>query len=580
MHHFIKQSHWFIVVLGLIITAWATMYVNEQMERKALDAFSLKVQDFEATVVRRMRSYEDILYGVAGLYRASDNVTQKNFEAYGDSLNVKERFPALVIINFAKYVSNQEREAFTQNFSADIKPRRGKVPLSLPSDHDEYMVITRVYPPAMSPILGNEIFQASARRLPESEKVKIVLRSQDFLPDAPFSSGLLLRPPGTSKFSAIASRLAVFKNDKKNKPRLIGTSGIGFDVPLFFKETIPKPLAKMVHYKMINIGRTDGTRYNSPIGMFDSRDIGIGIDPDKIPDNDLLKKYFEISFGGTLLHVDVFGRRDDVLEPYENFLPAAVFLGGLLFFCGIGQMSQRILSDNAALDAAVKKRTIELQCEVNRTKSLERELAAVIESERTRIGRELHDNLGQRLTGISVSAEILATELLAVDRKLSGKADAIGQATSEAMIQVRSLAHGLMPATSGEDGLRDALADLAASTSALSGINCTFDFDDPVDIENENIAAHLYRIAQEALNNALRHAQATSIDIRLDYFNGKVGLSVVDDGRGFNPDAMDEHPYHGGLGLSTIRSRASTIGYSLEIRSSTGNGTIIKVAEC
>jgi signal transduction histidine kinase len=576
MHHFIKQSHWFIVVLGLIITAWATMYVNEQMERKALDAFSLKVQDFEATVVRRMRSYEDILYGVAGLYRASNNVTQEDFEAYGDSLNVKERFPALVIINFAKYVSNQEREAFAQNFSADIKPRRGKVPLSLPADHDEYMVITRAYPPAMSPILGNEIFQASARRLPESEKVKIVLRSQDFLPDAPFSSGLLLRPPGTSKFSAIASRLAVFKNDEKNKPRLIGTSGIGFDVPLFFKETIPKPLAKIVHYKMVNIGRTDGTRYNSPIGMFDSRDIGIGIDPDKIPDKDLLKKYFEISFGGALLHVDVFGSRHEVLAPYEKFLPAAVFLGGFLFFGGIGQVSRRILSDNAAF----KKRTIELQCEVNRTKSLERELAAVIESERTRIGRELHDNLGQRLTGISVSAEILATDLLAVDRKLSGKADAIGQATSEAMMQVRSLAHGLMPATSGKNGLRDALADLAASTSALSEINCTFDFDDPVDIEDENSEAHLYRIAQEALNNALRHGQATSIDIRLDYFNGKVVLSIADNGCGFNPDARDAPPYHSGLGLSTIRSRASIIGYSLEIRSSAGNGTTIKVAEC
>lgn len=96
---------------------------------------------------------------------------------------------------------------------------------------------------------------------------------------------------------------------------------------------------------------------------------------------------------------------------------------------------------------------------VNRTKSLERELAVVIESERTRIGRELHDDLGQRLTGISVSAEILATKLLAIDPALAMHADDLGQATSDAMGQLRALAHGLMPVASDKEGLRDALTD-------------------------------------------------------------------------------------------------------------------------
>jgi signal transduction histidine kinase len=219
---------------------------------------------------------------------------------------------------------------------------------------------------------------------------------------------------------------------------------------------------------------------------------------------------------------------------------------------------------------------------VNRTKSLERELTVAIESERTRIGRELHDDLGQRLTGISLSAEILAAQLLPVDRKLAKQADALEQATSHAMVQVRALAHGLVPVASGREGLRDALAHLAEDVTRLSGINCTFDFDDPVDVMDGNISVHLYRIAQEALNNAIRHAHPTSIEIRLDDVDGKIALSIADDGCGFDRHRLDktESGLQSGLGLNTIASRASIINYDLQIISSVKNGTTIKVIEC
>jgi signal transduction histidine kinase len=290
----------------------------------------------------------------------------------------------------------------------------------------------------------------------------------------------------------------------------------------------------------------------------------------------LLKKHFDIPFGEAVFRIAVSEHRDVSIEHYEKFLPATVLAGGFLFFGGIGIASRRMLSDNAALDAAVNKRTIELQCEINRTKSLERELAVVIDSERRRIGRELHDDLGQRLTGISVSAEILASELLAVDPKLAVQADDLGMATSGAMMQVRTLAHGLMPVASCPEGLRDALTHLAASISRLSGIHCTFDFDDPVDVMDENVSAHLYRIAQEAVNNAIRHAHARAIDIRLDERNGKVSLSISDDGCGFDNRCPE---FRSGMGLNTITYRASIINYGLKIKSAIGSGTVIRVTE-
>lgn len=574
MHRLIKQSHWFIFVLGSAISVWAAVYVNAQIERKAQDSFTLKVQDMEAAIVRRLRSYEDILFGIAGLYRASDAVSPEAFDLYSDSLNIKERFPALQIINFAQYFLRDELADFVREYHHKTGIG-GKVALNLSTNHKEHMVLTRVYPATMAPTLGTDVLLHATKRLSNAEGGKSIWETDIYAPNNILSSGVPLTPAGM-KLSALAARLAVYKTDKNNIRRFLGTSGIGFDIPTFFRDAVPEKLAKTFHYKMTNIGRSNGTRYDPPISIFDSRTLGTGIDPDHFSNKDLLKKHFDIPFGGALFRIEVSEHRDVPIEHYEEFLPATVLAGSLLFFGGIGLASRRMLSDNAALDAAVNERTIELQCEINRTKSLERELAVVIESERTRIGRELHDDLGQRLTGISVSAEILASQLLAIDPKLAAQADNLGRATSEAMMGVRTLAHGLMPVASTPDGLRDALAHLAASVSRLSGIHCMFDFDDPVDVTDENVSVHLYRIAQEAVNNAIRHAHARSIDIRLDERNGKVSLSISDDGYGFDK----KNPgFRSGLGLNTITYRASIINYALEIISSIGHGTVIRATE-
>ncbi len=575
MHPLIRQSHWLIFVLGSAITVWAAIYVDAQIERKAQDGFVLRAQDMEAAVVRRLRSYEDILYGIAGLYRASEHVSLQDFDAYGDSLNIKERFSALQTINFAQYFVRDELEDFIRKYRRDTVGIGGKRPLNLSTDRKEYMVLTRAYPAAMASTLGTDVFQNTIKRMRDAKGIKSVLRNEAYQPNQIFSSGIPLTPAGMN-MSALAARLAVFKIDKNSHRRLLGTSGIGFDIPAFFREAVPEKLARTLHYRMINIGRLSGTKYDPPISVFDSRTIHTGIDPDHFSNRDLLRKHFDIPFGGTVFRVEVSERRDVSIGHYEKFLPATVFLGGLLFFSGISITSRRMLSDNAVLDAAVNKRTMELQCEIERTKSLERELAVVAESERIRIGRELHDDLGQRLTGISVSAEILASQLVAIDPKLAAQADDLGKATSEAMIGVRTLAHGLMPVAAGPEGLRDALTDLAAGISRLSGINCTFDFDDPVDVTDESVSTHLYRIAQEAVNNAIRHARARSIELRLDELAGKVSLSIRDDGAGFDNTRPG---FRSGLGLKTITYRAAIINCDLEIISSIGKGTIIRVTE-
>ena len=565
MRHLKTKIHWFILIIGFFVTGWSSLYISHLIEKQAEDAFRLKMQDLEAAIVSRLARYEDILFGVAGMFReTTKNVTPEQFDAYADTLSMKERLPALDTINFAQYVPKSEKENFVRHYKDDTEGR-GRDPVL--ADRDEYMVITRVYPASLSYALGVDVLAATGIRvaIADGGDEKKTPQGGSYSHNKAYSSGLPIRTRG-KKGEFLAARLGIYKGEK-----LIGTSGIGFEISTFFKEAVPKKLANTLHYVMWSTGRDNGARFAKPVLVFDSKEIGANFDKQ----DDLLRGQFDVRFGGVVFKVEATSKKET--QEYKRYLPSAVLVIGILFFTGIGLSCKRILSDNVALKAAVnaiKNHTIELQSEISRTKALERKLAAVIDSERTRIGRELHDDLGQRLTAISVSAEILSAKLLPVDLKLAAQADDLGRATSETMMQIRTLVQGLMPVASDKDGLRDALTDLIAEISRLSGLNCTFDFDDPVKVADENVSTHLYRIAQEALNNAIRHAHASSIEVRLDEIDGKVSLSIADDGCGF-----DQARSTGGFGLSTIAHRASVIGYNLQIVSSLGKGTMIKVTE-
>lgn len=551
-----RNIHWLIFLIGFFATGWSSLYISSLIDRKAHDEFRLRMQDLEAAIVTRLSRYEDILFGVAGLFRAAEHVTPQQFNSYADALAMKERFPALDVINFAEYVPKDQRTNFIRTFQDDTGGQGGEP--ALPPQRDEYMVITRIYPNSHAAAVGVDVLESIGMRVKSadgSDRSKRP-RKRNYSANNPYSSGLPLRPRN-KKGTFLASRLGVYKGDK-----FIGTSGIGFEISPFFKEAVPKKLTNTMHFVMFSLGRDDDDKHQNPIMVFDSLEIA-SFDPAHFRQEDLLKGTFDIRFGGAVFRVEVESLRD--IRNYERHLPFAVLVIGWVFFAGISLHLRRIMFDK-----------FELQREISRTKSLERELAVVIESERLRMGRELHDDLGQRLTGISISAEILASELLVLNPKLATKADELERAASEAMMQVRTLAHGLMPVASGPEGLLDALTHLATSMSKLSGIRCTFDFDDPVDIADESVSTHLYRIAQEAVNNAIRHARARSIELRLDERNGKVLLTISDDGCGFDNQAP---AFRSGLGLKTITYRASIINFGLEIKSSIGNGTVIRVAE-
>ncbi len=205
---------------------------------------------------------------------------------------------------------------------------------------------------------------------------------------------------------------------------------------------------------------------------------------------------------------------------------------------------------------------------------LEKEVARASTFEQERIGQEIHDGLGQKLTALSMMAASLRRDLarrnVPESRTLNELIEHLRQATEEA----RALSRGLAPVPLTEQGLAAALSRLAEDMQAATGIACHFETDPrhPVEVQNRTTAMQLYRIAQEAVHNAIKHGRPRNMTIRLARAGRCAELLVSDDGRGFSSDDGSVE----GFGLRIMRYRASIVGAELSIESTAESGTLVR----
>ncbi|MBL8829327.1 MAG: PAS domain S-box protein, partial [Planctomycetaceae bacterium] len=206
---------------------------------------------------------------------------------------------------------------------------------------------------------------------------------------------------------------------------------------------------------------------------------------------------------------------------------------------------------------------------------LQRAIAESVELEQRRIAQELHDGLGQELTAMSLMAKSLHRALEMQDSPVADRAKDLADAIPRVVRQTRAVVRGLMPVEVDAAALMSALEQLADSTQRLHGVTCRLDAPVPVQVENNVVAHHLYRIAQEALNNALKHSGANQLTIRLRQTEQEIVLEVADDGHGIEEHNSDEEPLSRGMGLRIMKHRANLIGGSLAVLSTATAGTTV-----
>ena len=199
---------------------------------------------------------------------------------------------------------------------------------------------------------------------------------------------------------------------------------------------------------------------------------------------------------------------------------------------------------------------------------LQAEVLRATEAEDRRIARDLHDGLTQHVAGIACLAKVLGEKLANDNSPHAEVATKIANLLDEATTETRHLARGLYPVPPEPTGLMSALQSLAQSTREMQRIDCSFNCRRPVPVRDSGVANHLYRIAQEAVTNAIRHGRAGHIEIVLSQTNAHITLAVRDDGIGIR-----HRPDNKGIGLRVMHHRANLISGTLAVQRRADKGT-------
>lgn len=248
---------------------------------------------------------------------------------------------------------------------------------------------------------------------------------------------------------------------------------------------------------------------------------------------------------------------------WNGALRFIIFLTFGLLFAVLRQNSDR-------LRGAVTEKTSELQKEIAERTRIQREVAEIFTNQQRQIAYDLHDGVGQHLSGIAFKSKLLEQKLRAEGSKQADEAAAVTTLINDALRQTRMVARS-MESTYGEaQGLKDALHKFAEELRQSSQVSAIVKADDSSETVGAPLDMQLFRITQEAVHNAMTHGGARNIEIGLQTNNKGIVLTVEDDGQGF-----EGVPASGGMGMRTMQYRAQTIGGSLVVNSQPGIGTTI-----
>ena len=263
---------------------------------------------------------------------------------------------------------------------------------------------------------------------------------------------------------------------------------------------------------------------------------------------------------------------DFALQSYDLWWNAFTQLS---IYCLVAWTLTSLRALQRSLETRVRERAADLTREISARERLQRELLRTGEREQRRIAQDLHDGLCQHLTGTALTAQALSEKLASGKAVGASEADTLVQRVEEGIAISHRLASGLHPLEiEHPDGLVHALELLVQDMNEQHEAFCTLDCTETVAVRDRAISEHLYRIAQEAMRNAIRHGRASEIVVSLLLQAGTLNLLVEDNGTGFDPGG--EQPT-GGLGLRIMAYRCDVIGASFRVRGRDGSGTMVEV---
>ncbi len=245
----------------------------------------------------------------------------------------------------------------------------------------------------------------------------------------------------------------------------------------------------------------------------------------------------------------------------SRFVPFWNAVITLAFYMAMVSALASLRALHQQLESKVRERTAALRSEMAERERLEKALLEVSEREQRRIGHDLHDSLCQHLLGAALAGQVLGGKLEAKSLAETEDAGRLVTMIEDGIDLARNLARGLAPVELSAEGLMAAFRELARTTTERFQTECRFAAPAPVLINDPVMAIHLFRIAQEAVSNALKHGHPKLVTIGLKQQQELIELTIRDDGSGL-PDPL---PATRGMGLHIMQHRASMIGATFEV---------------
>jgi signal transduction histidine kinase len=253
------------------------------------------------------------------------------------------------------------------------------------------------------------------------------------------------------------------------------------------------------------------------------------------------------------------------------FVPVWNALIALVTYLVVVWLVASVIALQREMENRVRLRTAALTEEIVERVRLEKVILEITERERRAIGHDLHDGLSQHLTGTALVAQALVRRLAAQSPADAAEMQKVVALIEKGIEQTRNLAKGLLLAEIERDGLVTALHELASTISEQFRIQCSFTCASPVNLDENGTATHLFRIAEEATRNAVRHGRAQNVDVDLSDSGGSLLLAVRDNGSGLPPPGRRGD----GLGLRIMAHRSAMIGATFSVEAQPSGGTLL-----
>nr|WP_229260028.1 CHASE domain-containing protein [Duganella aquatilis] len=567
---------WAGVLLSLGVGGLFYLAADRTIEYDAGERFLHQAQNAQYNINSRLNAYTDVLRGTASFFHAAEQVDRASFHRYVQGLNIASQFPALDNINYARYVTDAQRDAFEHSMDSaadDALGYPGQFQVTPAERHAEYWVLTMIEP--LAPFrekIGRDI----GCRGPVARALRQGRDSGELS-----ASGMPIDSAHQPQGSGLALRLPVYRTGQpldtlaQRRAAYVGSVGIGFNVPRLVQAALEQMQVRDTRLLLLDSGDASGA-VQPPAQLFDSKPESPVLRP-----NELFSVALPIDFHHRHWSAHFSAPKANWFSRFDTWLPWLAmlcgFTGSLLFYLLFHTLSS---SRMRALKMA-KEMTRELrasQARLQQSHHKLRRLAAhsdkIKEEERKRIAREIHDDLGQNLLVLRIDVDLLTTRTRHRHPRLHTRAQRMLSQIDSSIKSVRHIINDLRP-TVLDLGLNAAVEWQIAQFRTRSGMMCELiDHDTEIRIDDRRATA-FFRVLQESLSNILQHAHASLVRVELRQSGGMLCMTITDNGIGVRDSSRNKV---GSFGLVGIEERISLLGGTCAISGSPNGGTTVAIA--